>query len=143
VKIVILAVGRMRDAGLAAACDEYLARARRHLPVETWEVKDGPALVNRIPSGSGAEVVALEPGGESWTSAAFARFLGDRMLHGQTKALVFLIGGSDGLPPQAVRRAAQRLSLSSLTLPHRLARVVLCEQIYRATSVLRGEPYNR
>jgi 23S rRNA (pseudouridine1915-N3)-methyltransferase len=64
------------------------------------------------------------------------------MLHG-TRALAFLIGGADGLPRAAVTRASLRLSLSALTLPHRLARVVLCEQVYRALSILRGEPYSR
>jgi 23S rRNA (pseudouridine1915-N3)-methyltransferase len=60
-----------------------------------------------------------------------------------SRGLTFVIGGSDGLPAEAVKRAHRRLSLSALTLPHRLARVILCEQIYRALSIIRGEPYNR
>lgn len=139
-KIVVLAVGKMRDAHLAAVCEEYLKRARRHVPVEIVEVADDDALARRIPEG--ADVVALEPGGESWTTSAFAAFVGDRMLHG-ARSIVFLIGGADGLPREAVRRARVRLSLSALTLPHRLARVVICEQIYRALSLLRDEPYSR
>jgi 23S rRNA (pseudouridine1915-N3)-methyltransferase len=59
------------------------------------------------------------------------------------RGLVFLIGGANGLAPATVAQAHRRLSLSALTLPHRLARVILCEQIYRAISVIRGEPYNR
>jgi 23S rRNA (pseudouridine1915-N3)-methyltransferase len=140
VKVVLLAVGKMRDRHLAAACDDYLDRARRHLPIEVIEVAKDAELVRRIPSS--AIVVALEPRGESWDTARFTDFLGQQMLHG-TRALTFLIGGADGLPAAAVGRAAQRLSLSALTLPHRLARVVLCEQIYRALSILRGEPYSR
>lgn len=139
-KIVVLAVGKMRDRHLEAVCDEYLKRARRHVPVDVVEVADDAALARRIPEG--ADVVALEPGGESWTTPAFAAFIGDRMLHG-ARSVVFLIGGADGLPREAVRRARVRLSLSALTLPHRLARVVLCEQIYRALSLLRDEPYSR
>ena len=139
-KIVVLAVGKMRDRHLGAACDDYVERARRHLPVEVIEVDDDAALVRRIPAA--ATVVALEPGGESWDTARFTDFLGKQMLHG-TRALAFLIGGADGLPRAAVARATLRLSLSAMTLPHRLARVVLCEQLYRALSIMRGEPYSR
>jgi 23S rRNA (pseudouridine1915-N3)-methyltransferase len=140
VKVLILAVGKMRDRNLAAACDDYLERTRRHLPAEVIEVADDDALVRRIPPVS--TVVALEPGGDSWDTARFTEFVGKQMLHG-TRALVFLIGGADGLSRAAVARASSRLSLSALTLPHRLARVVLCEQIYRALSILRDEPYSR
>jgi 23S rRNA (pseudouridine1915-N3)-methyltransferase len=140
VKIVVLAVGKMRDKHMAALCDDYLQRAQRHLPIEVIEVDDDAALARRLPAG--AEVIALEPDGEAWTTAAFTTFLEKRMLHG-TRALVFLIGGADGLPRPLVQRAAVRLSLTALTLPHRLARVILCEQIYRALSVIRNEPYSR
>jgi 23S rRNA (pseudouridine1915-N3)-methyltransferase len=138
-KIVVLAVGKMRDRSLGAACDEYVKRARRHLPVEVVEADDEAALVRRLPAR--AEVIALEPGGEAWTTEELAAFLEDKMVHG-TQAVVFLIGGADGLPADVVRRAARRLSLSKLTLPHRLARVVLCEQIYRALSIIAGAPYH-
>jgi 23S rRNA (pseudouridine1915-N3)-methyltransferase len=130
----------MRDRNLGAVCDDYLSRVRRHLPVEVIEVEDDAALVRRIPSG--AEVVALEPDGETWDTPKFTALIERAMVHGQ-RALVFLIGGSDGLSAPAVARAGRRLSLSGLTLPHRLARVVLCEQIYRALSIIKGEPYNR
>lgn len=139
-KIVVLAVGKMRDRHLEAVCDEYLKRARRHVPVEVIEVADDAALARRIPAG--ADVVALEPGGESWTTPVFSAFIGERMLHG-ARAVVFLIGAADGLPRDVVSRARVRLSLSALTLPHRLARVLICEQIYRALSLLRDEPYSR
>jgi 23S rRNA (pseudouridine1915-N3)-methyltransferase len=140
VKIIVLAVGKMRDKQMAAVCDDYLLRARRHLPVEVVEVEDDAALARRIPAS--AEVVALEPDGQAWTTAVFTRYLEKRMLHG-TRTLVFLIGGADGLPRAVVSAAAARVSLTPLTLPHRLARVILCEQIYRALSLLRDEPYSR
>jgi 23S rRNA (pseudouridine1915-N3)-methyltransferase len=139
-KIVLLAVGKMRDKHMAALCDDYLARARRHLPIEVIEVDDDAALARRLPAG--ADVVALEPGGQSWDTRAFTGYVEKKMLHG-ARALVFLIGGADGLPAAVVQQAAVRLSLSALTLPHRLARVILCEQIYRALSLLRDEPYSR
>jgi 23S rRNA (pseudouridine1915-N3)-methyltransferase len=138
-KIVVLAVGKMRDRHMAAICDDYLARARRHLPVEVVEVDDGPALSRRLPAR--AEVVALAPGGDSWSTEELAAYLEGRMVAG-THAVAFLIGGADGLPSEIERGAARRLSLSRLTLPHRLARVVLCEQIYRALSIIRAEPYH-
>ncbi|HET6150105.1 MAG TPA: 23S rRNA (pseudouridine(1915)-N(3))-methyltransferase RlmH [Polyangia bacterium] len=137
---MVLAVGKMRDRHLHAACDDYLERARRHLPVEVVEVADDDELVRRIPPSS--LVVALTPGGQSWDTPRFSGFIGEQMLRG-TRALVFLIGGADGLSQAALARSAHRLSLSALTLPHRLARVVLCEQVYRALSILRGEPYSR
>jgi 23S rRNA (pseudouridine1915-N3)-methyltransferase len=138
-RIFILAVGKMRDRHMAAICDDYLQRARRHVPVEVIEVDDGTALARRLPAR--AEVVALEPGGDSWSTEELAAYLEGRMVRG-AHAVAFLVGGADGLPPDVVRAAARRLSLSRLTLPHRLARVVLCEQIYRALSIIRAEPYH-
>ena len=88
----------------------------------------------------GATVIALEVGGKSLTSEAFARGLERSMAQGKG-VVTFLIGGADGLPPEVSRAAHDRWSLSSLTFPHRLARLVLIEQIYRAMTILRGEPY--
>jgi 23S rRNA (pseudouridine1915-N3)-methyltransferase len=140
VKIQIRAVGRMRDRRMEELCQEYLQRAGRHLPIEVLEVTEPEALLRNLPAG--AELIALDPGGESWTSRAFAEYV-ERAMTGGRKAVVFLIGGPDGLPASARESAGRRLSLSALTLPHRLARVVLCEQIYRALSRIRGEPYDR
>lgn len=129
----------MRDKRLESVCDEYLLRARKHLPCEVLEVDDDKALLRQWPVD---EVIAMEAGGDSWDSPTFARQIEQRMTQG-SRGLTFVIGGSDGLPAAAVKRAQRRLSLSPLTLPHRLARVILCEQIYRALSIIRGEPYNR
>lgn len=139
-KVLIRAVGRMRDRRLEGVCDEYLERARRHLPIGVAEVEKDADLLRQLPAGT--EIIALEAGGQPWTTQRFGEFFADRMLHG-AKTVAFLIGAADGLPPGIVARAHLRLSLSPLTLPHRLARVVLCEQIYRVLSALRGEPYNR
>ena len=139
-KILIRAVGRLRDRRMEDLCREYLDRARRHLPVEVNEVDDDAGLLQKLPVG--AEVIALEPGGDSWTTAQLTAHLQSRMVEGK-RAVVFLIGAADGLPREVVKEAHRRLSLSPLTLPHRLARVLLCEQIYRALSIIRGEPYGR
>jgi 23S rRNA (pseudouridine1915-N3)-methyltransferase len=138
-KILILAVGKMRDRHMAALCDDYVKRAGRHLPVEIIEVDDDAALARRLPVR--AEVIALEPGGDSWTTEELAAHIGKQMVHG-AQTVAFVIGGALGLPREVVKKASRRLSLSNLTLPHRLARVVLCEQIYRAMSIIRGEPYH-
>ncbi len=139
-KILIRAVGKMRDRRLESVCEEYIERTRRHVPVEVSEVDDDAALLHGLPAGT--EIIALEPGGDAWSSVEFTKFIEKRMVQG-TRALAFLIGGADGLAAATVHQAKRRLSLSPLTLPHRLARVLLCEQIYRALSVIRGEPYNR
>jgi 23S rRNA (pseudouridine1915-N3)-methyltransferase len=140
VKIQIRAVGKMRDRGLDALCQEYVARTSKHVPMEVREVRDDADLTRTLPAG--AQVIALEAGGEAWSTPVFCQFLSKHMLQG-TRAIVFLIGGADGLMPATVSRSHKRLSLSPLTLPHRLARVILCEQVYRCVSSLRGEPYNR
>jgi 23S rRNA (pseudouridine1915-N3)-methyltransferase len=140
VKIVIRAVGKLRDRRMEELCREYLDRVKRHLPVEVAEVSEDADLVAQLPTG--AEVIALEPGGAAWTTDELMRFISERMVRG-TRALVFLIGGAEGLSASTVARAQRRLSLTPLTLPHRLARVILCEQIYRCVSAIRGEPYNK
>jgi 23S rRNA (pseudouridine1915-N3)-methyltransferase len=139
VKIVVLAVGKLRDRHLATLIDDYVARTRHHLPLEIVEVDDDAALTRRWPSAG--EVIAMEVTGESWTTEQLARQLERRMTRG-TKTVTFVIGGADGIPAPLSARAGVRLSLSALTLPHRLARLVLCEQIYRALTIIRGEPYH-
>jgi 23S rRNA (pseudouridine1915-N3)-methyltransferase len=140
VKLLIRAVGKMRDRRMEELSREYLDRVRRHLPVEVAEVEDDAALTRQLPAG--AELIALEPGGDAWTTDQLRRFLEERMVRG-TRALVFLVGAADGLSAATVAQAGRRLSLSPLTLPHRLARVILCEQLYRCISAIRGEPYHR
>ncbi len=139
-KLIVRAVGKMRDRRLAALCEEYAERVRHHLPLVIDEVEDDRGLLRGLPPGT--EIVALEPGGDAWTTADFTRYLERSMVAG-TRAVAFLIGDADGLAADTVRQARRRLSLSPLTLPHRLARLVLCEQLYRAISIIRGEPYHR
>ncbi len=139
-KLLVLAVGRLREEWVRAACDEYEKRIARHLPIEIVEVKDGDALVARIPPRY--RVVALDERGREPTSDELAKKLATWMGSG-TAGVAFLIGGADGLPAAAVERADEKLALSRLTLPHRIARVVLVEQLYRALSIVRGDPYHR
>lgn len=139
-KILVRAVGKMRDRRMEDLCREYLERVKRHLPVEVQEVADDAALAASV--GPGSEIIALDPSGEGWTTEVFTKYLEKHMLHG-TRALVFLIGGAEGFGDATRAAAHRRVSLSPLTLPHRLARVLLCEQLYRCVSRLRGEPYDK
>ncbi len=139
-RIVIVAVGKLREAPLRAVADDYFARIRRYTACEEREVKSSDGLAAKIPEGS--TVVALEIFGESLTSTALSRRV-DEWSRRNKGIVTFLIGGADGIPAGVSRRADAQVSLSTLTLPHRLVRVILAEQIYRAMTLLRGEPYAR
>jgi len=142
--IRIVAVGKLKDRRLAALAGDYLARIRALAPCEVVELKDrdpgreGREMVQRLGSPQGHElVVALDERGEEITSRQLARLLGR---HG---GVAFLIGGQDGLGPDARERADRTLRLSALTLTHEMARVLLLEQAYRGLTILRGMPYHR
>jgi 23S rRNA (pseudouridine1915-N3)-methyltransferase len=143
-RIVIVAVGKLKSSGLRAELDDYLGRIRRYASCDEIELKDEPerTLVARFDKLIPARAlrVALEVDGTAYDSRGLARFVGQHEERAST--LAFLIGGAYGLPKAISVGAAQKLSLSKLTLPHRLARVVLAEQLYRSFSILRGEPYS-
>jgi 23S rRNA (pseudouridine1915-N3)-methyltransferase len=140
VRLYVVAAGRIREKSLRAVADDYLGRIRRYGRCDEIEVKTAADLVRATPAA--ATVVALEPDGDAPTSREFSRRL-ERWTSSGKGEVAFLIGGADGIPEELTRRAQARISLSSLTLPHRLARVVLLEQLYRAFTILRGEPYAR
>jgi 23S rRNA (pseudouridine1915-N3)-methyltransferase len=140
VKLAVVAVGKIRERDLRAVADDYKKRIQRYVRLDEVEVASDAALERVMPAG--ATIVALEPDGDALTSTAFAKRLEGWGSRGKGD-VAFVIGGAEGIPEALVRRANARLSLSSLTLPHRLARVVLFEQIYRAFTILRGEPYAR
>lgn len=135
----VVAVGRMKDAALRAACDEYLDRLRHYAKVEEREVKDEARVLGAIPEGS--RLVALTRRGDACTSAQLAEWTGRWEMDGRD--VVFAIGGADALPDEVVRKAERQWSLSQLTLPHEMARLLLYEQLYRAHTIRRGEPYHR
>jgi 23S rRNA (pseudouridine1915-N3)-methyltransferase len=150
----VLAVGRLRDLGLKAAGDEYRRRMGRTLKVEVREVpeagrraarpEDAPRieadrLMAAVPSG--ARLVALSRTGRSVTSADLAEIV--RRWREDARDVALLIGGASGLDASVLGTAERTLSLSALTLPHELARLVLLEQLYRAVTILRGEPYHK
>ena len=135
----VVAVGRIRNAALRTACDDYLGRLRHYTRVDEREVKDEARLSEAI-SGE-ARLVALSRAGESWTSAELAQRTARWDQEGREVA--FAIGGAAGLPRAMVERAESVWSLSALTFPHELARVLVLEQLYRAFTIRRGEPYHR
>jgi 23S rRNA (pseudouridine1915-N3)-methyltransferase len=139
-KLAVLAVGKLRDAWVKEGCDEYARRVQGKLPVEIVEVKSSADLERRIPPRY--QVWALDERGKQLSSTELAGELRRHMDTGET-GIAFLIGGADGLPADLTQRAHVRWSLGRLTLPHRLARLILLEQLYRALSIVRGEPYHR
>lgn len=142
--MVIAAVGKVKEPTLRAVLEEYYKRTRRYCTVDEVEVREdrvvGSITQTLASQGSRAELVTLEIGGESLTSEAFARRVEAMFLRAVVP--VFAIGGADGLPAEVLARSRWRLSLGAMTLPHRLARVVLAEQIYRAFTIMHGEPYH-
>ena len=139
-RIFVVAVGKIREKSLRAVADDYLGRASHYARVSEVEVKSDADLPRAIPRE--ATVIALDPGGDAVTSRELAGRL-ERWGQRGKGDLAFVIGGAEGIPDALLTTAHARLSLSRLTLPHRLARVVLLEQLYRAFTILRGEPYAR
>jgi len=139
-RIRILAVGKVRKGWLSEGVGLYLKR----LPgLEVVELRDAgmarEAAAIRAALRPEEGLVALSEEGQSFSSAALAR----RLEGSGSQRLAFVIGGADGLDPALRREASWRLSLSALTFPHELARLLLLEQLYRALSIQQGGPYHR
>ena len=148
-------VGRNRATALRRATEEYEDRLRRYIRFEAIVVaparlpdarapeareREAAALERRLPDE--LELIALTREGERWTTRALADYLDDMRTYGRPGA-AFAIGGAHGLAPRLLDRARARLALSAMTLPHEVARLVLTEQLYRAATILRGEPYHK
>jgi 23S rRNA (pseudouridine1915-N3)-methyltransferase len=140
VKIRLVMLGKTRRAELRALLEDYLTRIRHHAEVERVELRDAPAAVHKLKVGPAATVVLLDAAGHLFTSAQFASWLAERRDRG-TRELVFLCGDAEGFPTALREKATVKLSLSTLTFSHELARVMLAEQLYRAFTLLAGHPY--
>jgi len=152
-RLRVVAVGRDRSGLYAPAVAEYAKRISRYARFELVEVpearkhagtarardEEGEAVLARLDPRE--RVVLLDERGEEPTSAELAARLGRWLAGG--KDVAFVVGGSDGHGAAVAARADDRLALSRLTLAHRLARLVLLEQLYRAFTILRGEPYHK
>ncbi len=143
-RLVVVAVGKVKERGLRELIDEYYTRIRRHAACDEIEVRDGRDVAKAIEAAipGRAHVVALEVDGVQMSSEQLASRIVQWGSSGNG-VVAFVIGGADGIPAELSKRANTRWSLSRLTLAHRVARVVLAEQLYRAISIWRGEPYHR
>jgi len=140
VKFILVCSGKQKPRSLRELTDDYLGRIRRMARIEEREVSDDRGLLKSIPEG--AHLVALEVHGRELSSEGLARQIEAWASTGKGD-VCFVIGGAEGLPAEVSQRSHFQLSLSRLTLPHRLARLLLLEQVYRALTILRGEPYAR
>jgi 23S rRNA (pseudouridine1915-N3)-methyltransferase len=125
---------------MRATLDDYVKRISRSSPIEITEVRDGDAAIKKLDADRAATAVLLDAAGKSLDSSALAKWLGELRDRG-TRELIFLCGDADGFPDTLRQRAHQKLSLSSMTFSHELARVMLAEQLYRAFAILSGSPY--
>jgi 23S rRNA (pseudouridine1915-N3)-methyltransferase len=140
-RIRLVMLGKTRREEIRALLEDYLARIRHYAEVEIVELRDaGPAALRKLKIESSAAVTLLDAAGKQFTSQQFARWLGDLRDRG-TRELVFLCGDAEGFPDELRASAKHKISLSTLTMPHEFARVVLAEQIYRAFAILAGHPY--
>jgi 23S rRNA (pseudouridine1915-N3)-methyltransferase len=150
----LIAAGTRMPAWVDAGCADYAGRLRGDYRLELVEIdlgrRSGGDVTRAIESegermlaaaGPRAALVALQVGGRALSTEQLARWLAERAITGEP--LAFCIGGPDGLAPAVDARACLRWSLSALTLPHGLARVVAAEALYRAVSVIKGLPYHR
>lgn len=157
-KLTILSVGKPKAAPLAEAVRDYVQRVQRYGGLELVTVagedvaprarpsevaralaKEAARIMDKIPAG--ACLVALDREGRACDSPELARELA--LWHARERAVVCVIGSAHGLDGSVLAQARMRLSLSRLTLPHELALLVLAEQLYRAHTILRGEPYHK
>ena len=154
-RIHIVAIGHRRAGWERDGYREYARRMPPELAIELHEIpaakgakrdsaerrmeEEGKRLAAATPGG--ARVIALDERGAAWTTRELAHRI-ERWMH-DGRALALLIGGADGLAPACIEAAEHRWSLSPLTLPHGLARIVVAEQLYRASTILRRHPYHR
>jgi 23S rRNA (pseudouridine1915-N3)-methyltransferase len=140
-KLTLVMLGKTRRPEIRALVEDYAGRIRRYAEIEINEVRDGSlAALRKLKLDSAATVVLLDAAGKQFTSQQFARWLGDLRDRG-VREVVFLCGEAEGFPDELRAAAKQKISLSTLTMPHEFARVVLAEQIYRAFAILAGHPY--
>jgi len=153
-RLVVAVVGKARNPALGEAIRDFEKRAARYWPLDVHEVREeratgipidkvkereGERLRERVPPR--AQMIACDVKGKSLTSEEFADLLQDA--REQDRDVAFLIGGAFGLAPTVGESSKIRLSLAPWTLPHEIARLVLVEQIYRAGTIVRGEPYHK
>ena len=146
-KVKLICVGRLKEKFYIDACAEYIKRLGRYCRFELCEVaesgsleKEGTAVLEKIPQG--AFVIAMCIEGRRMDSEKLAAEIAAKTVGGCSQ-MVLLIGGSDGLHESVKARAQLRLSMSPMTFPHHLARVMVLEQVYRAFTINEGSKYHK
>jgi 23S rRNA (pseudouridine1915-N3)-methyltransferase len=139
VKIYLYYIGKPRDQNANSMAEEYIKRCSRYARTEMREIQ--PSRFDPWLKHPSAKKILLDPAGKPHDSAQFTKLIAKA--EQESRDLLFIIGGADGLSPSWRDRADLLLSLSPLTFPHELARVILAEQLYRAFTTLRGHPYPR
>ena len=150
-RVIIAAVGRDRSGPTRDLFEEYCRRCpwpirlleippRAAGPPQRRRAEEAERLCNAV--SRDAALIALDESGRSLTSRAFAAAIAAWQRQGRSE-LAFLVGGPDGLDPSLIERADLALALGRMTWPHRLVRVLLAEQLYRAATILAGHPYHR
>lgn len=154
-KLLLMAVGRTSKDIVRKGVDEYLGRLAHYLPVEVRIIPDlkrsaalteqrqkeleGEAILAALQPSD--RVILLDENGKEYTSREFASFMERQMASG-VKRLAFIVGGPYGFSPAVYSRADAKLSLSRMTFNHEMVRLFFVEQLYRAQTILRGEPYH-
>ncbi len=154
-RIKLITVGTKMPGWVEQGYSEYNKRMPKEMPVELLELplghrgkgadlaraiqKEGDQMLAAIPSSD--KVIALDVKGKPWSTEQLAQQLADWQMDGGNISL--LVGGPDGLDSRCLQRAERKWSLSALTLPHPLVRVLLAEQLYRAWTILKGHPYHK
>ncbi len=146
----VVAIGKLRAGFYREGCEHYLTRLRALAPSEMVELREGRGAVNAVQRTEGAallaaaegHVVALDEAGRAFSSRELAQHLASLELRGVSR-VTLLLGGAEGHDDQLRSSVAEGWSLSPLTLPHDLARLVLLEQLYRVESLRAGHPYHR
>lgn len=141
-KIRFVLLGKTRRAECRAMFEDYAARIRHYADVEISEVREESAAMKKLSVAPSSLVVLLDAAGKRFTTDEFAAWLREIRDSG-SRQLVLLCGAAAGFPADFAKHAAMKLSLSTLTMPHEFARVVLAEQIYRAFTILSGHPYSK
>jgi|WetSurMetagenome_2_1015567.scaffolds.fasta_scaffold02800_7 23S rRNA (pseudouridine1915-N3)-methyltransferase len=158
-QILIIAVGKIKEKYLRDGIAEYQKRLQPYVKITITEIPEerrpgnlSPSQQSLVKDGEGARILAatpedtriitLDPKGERWSSENLADFIHEREISGRN-SLSFVIGGDLGLSELVLARSDIRLSLSSMTFTHQMARLILLEQLYRASRINHGEPYHK
>jgi 23S rRNA (pseudouridine1915-N3)-methyltransferase len=141
VKLTVAAIGRLKEPHLVAAADDYEKRLRPYCTLAVTESKDEAALLAALPAN--AHVYAFDERGDMITSAELAAILAHEASHGGGAPVAFAIGGPDGHSDAVRARAVKSIAFGRMTIAHRLVRILVLEQLYRAFKIMRGEPYHR